>query len=109
MKKITNWENVFNVKLLLLMYILEKEMATHSIILAQRIPMNRGACQATVHGVARVGHLATKPSPLNHHQSIYILCCSVTKLCPTLQPHGLQQPGSSVLHYPLEFAQIHAY
>ena len=27
-------------------------------------PMNRGAWQATVHGVARVGHdLATKPSP----------------------------------------------
>ena len=71
--------------------------------------MNRGACQATVHGVTRVGHLATKPSPLKHRQSIYILCCSVTKLCPTLQPHGLQQPGSSVLHYPLEFAQIHAY
>ena len=27
-------------------------------------PMDRGACQATVHGVARVGHnLATKPPP----------------------------------------------
>ena len=53
--------------------------------------MDRGACQATVHLVARVRHdLATKPSPLNHQQSIYILCCSVTKLCPTLQPHGLQ-------------------
>ena len=50
--------------------------------------MDRGACRATVHGVARVVHdLATKPS------SIYIyFCCSVTKYksCPTLQPHGLQ-------------------
>ena len=35
---------------------LEKEMATHSSILAWRILMDRGACQATVHGVTRVGH-----------------------------------------------------
>ena len=41
---------------------LEKEMATHCSILAWRIPMDRGAWQATVHRVARVGHsLATKP------------------------------------------------
>ena len=40
---------------------LEKEMGTHSSILAWRIPKDRGAWQATVHGVARVGHdLATK-------------------------------------------------
>ena len=32
---------------------LEKEMATHSGILAWRIPMDRGAFQATVHGVAK--------------------------------------------------------
>ena len=31
---------------------LEKGTATHSSILAQRIPMDRGAWQATVHGVA---------------------------------------------------------
>ena len=31
---------------------LEEEMATHFSILAWRIPMNRGAWQATVHGVA---------------------------------------------------------
>ena len=37
-------------------------MATHFSILAWRIPMDRGAWQATVHGVARVGHdLVTKP------------------------------------------------
>ena len=41
---------------------LEEEMATHSSILAWRIPMDRGAWQATVHGVTRVGQdLATKP------------------------------------------------
>ena len=32
---------------------LEKVMATHSYILAQRIPMDRGAWQATVHGVLK--------------------------------------------------------
>ena len=32
---------------------LGKEMATHSSILAWRIPMNRGAWRATVHGVAK--------------------------------------------------------
>ena len=31
----------------------EKGMATHSSILAWRIPMNRGAQQATVHGVTK--------------------------------------------------------
>ena len=32
---------------------LEKRMATHSSILAWRIPMDRGAWWATVHGVAK--------------------------------------------------------
>ena len=32
---------------------LEEGMATHSSILAWRIPMNRGAWQAIVHGVAK--------------------------------------------------------
>ena len=34
---------------------LEKEMATHSSILAWGNPMDRGAWRATVHGVTRVG------------------------------------------------------
>ena len=33
---------------------LEKEMETHSSILAWRIPMDRGPWQATVHGVAKI-------------------------------------------------------
>ena len=42
----------------------QKEMATHSSILAWRTLMDRGAWQATVHGVARVEHdLVTKPPP----------------------------------------------
>ena len=32
---------------------LEEEMATHSNILAWRIRMDRGAWQATVHGIAK--------------------------------------------------------
>ena len=32
---------------------LKKEMATHSSILAWKIPMDRGAWRATVHGVAK--------------------------------------------------------
>ena len=40
---------------------LEEEMASHSSTLALGNHMDRGAWQATVHGVARVGHyLATK-------------------------------------------------
>ena len=34
---------------------LEEGMATHSSILAWRIPMDRGALKATVHGLQRVG------------------------------------------------------
>ena len=32
---------------------LEKEMATHSSILAWKSPMDRGAWQATLHGIAK--------------------------------------------------------
>ena len=53
---------------------LEKEMATHSSILAWRIPMDRGAWQATDEGVARVRHdLVTKPPPPGE----LVLCNSV--------------------------------
>ena len=37
-------------------------------------------------------------------------CCSVTKLCLTLcDPMNFSMPGSSVLFYLLEFAQIHVH
>ena len=46
---------------------LEKEMATHSSISCLENPMDRGAWQATVYGVTRVGHdLVTKPPPRIH-------------------------------------------
>ena len=44
--------------------LLEKEMATHFQYSCLENPMGRGAWQATVHGIARVGHdLVTKPPP----------------------------------------------
>ena len=59
---------------------LEKKMAIHSSILSWKNPMDRGAWQATVDGVARVRHdLATKPpsciikSYVHIYLSIYIL------------------------------------
>ena len=43
---------------------LEKEMATHSSILAWKMPRVEGAWQATVPGVTRAGHdLASEPKP----------------------------------------------
>ena len=37
-------------------------------------------------------------------------CCSVVKLCPTLcDPMDCSTPGFLVLHYLLEFAQIHVH
>ena len=59
---------------------LEKEMATHSSILAFENPMDRGAWQATVHGIARVGHdLATKPPPPRDPLEIWD-CYSMMKM-----------------------------
>ena len=50
-------------------------MATHSSILASRIPMDRGAWQATVPGVTRVRHdLATKPH-------ICVCVCVCVSMC----------------------------
>ena len=38
------------------------------------------------------------------------VCVLVTKCCPALcDPMDCSKPGSSVLHYLLEFAQIHVY
>ena len=46
---------------------LEKEMATHSSVLAWENPTDRGAWWATVHGVIRVGHDLETELPLPPH------------------------------------------
>ena len=81
----------------------EKEMATHSSILAWEIQWTEGPGYSPW-GCKRVGHnLVTKPPPAPPHRiilntkihekmlNIIRYCfCSVTKVCLTLQPHGLQ-------------------
>ena len=50
------------------------------------------------------------PGELSFTESIYCCCCLVTKLRLTLwDPVDCSMPGSSVLHYLLEFAQIHVH
>ena len=49
--------------------LLYKEMVTHFCILAWEILTDRGAWQATVHWVARVGHyLASKQQKLSYNE-----------------------------------------
>ena len=52
---------------------LEKEMATHSSILALRIPMDRGAWWATAHGVTKESDATERLNPA-HLFGVY-LCC----------------------------------
>ena len=48
-------------------YPLEKSLATHSSTLARRIPMDRGAWWATIHGIA-----ALETTEVTEHASIHI-------------------------------------
>ena len=59
----------------------EEGMATHSSILAWRIPMDRGAWRATFRGVARVRHhWATKHTAHNTQTQTHPLNCDSQKL-----------------------------
>ena len=62
---------------------LEKEMATHSSILAWRIPWTEelGGLQST--GSQRVGH------DWQLHFHFHVCAHSAIQSCPTLRPHGL--------------------
>ena len=73
---------------------LEKEMATHSSILAWRIPMDRGEWRATVHGVAKS---RTGLSAVQHPFSDTLLLCRskflsyvTSSLLKNFFPHLLQ-------------------
>ena len=62
---------------------LEEGMATHSSILAWRIPMDRGACQATVHGVANMGSVRQDWVTKHTHMFIQKLHSPVSGLVRT--------------------------
>ena len=57
----------------------EEGMATHSSILAWRIPMDRGAQQATVHGAAE--------SDMTEQLNIYILYFSIYTIYVNIHTH----------------------
>ena len=75
---------------------LEKGMATHSIILAWRIPMDRGAWRVTVHGSKRIRHdWTTKHSTAHTHKHraaptwaspICFPCPQLLTACPEAVP-----------------------
>ena len=68
-------------------------MATH---ISVGNPMDRGAWQATVHVVARVGHkLATKPPPLNHTGFIEVETYKFSQLVRNENKFSTQDPYSS--------------
>ena len=85
---------------------LEKEMATHSSILAWRIPRTEEPGGATVHEVTRVRHkLTSKPPPLNqgfqHLGSSGItswLILLLEKCCAYMIRHSLVSDFTTVAH-----------
>ena len=70
---------------------LEKEMATHSVTLAWRIPVDRGAWQAVIHGIARVRHdLSSLPpklpiSLMSSTNLVFIANLSSLSICNSLK------------------------
>ena len=52
---------------------LEEGMATHSSILAWRIPMDRGAWRATVHGVRKESDTTEQPSTQSKYMMVKII------------------------------------
>ena len=80
---------------------LEKEMATHSSVLAWRIP-----------GMAEPGGLPSMESHRVRHNwsDLAAAAAAAVKWCPTLcNLMECSMPGCSVLHYLLEFAQTHVH
>ena len=67
---------------------LEEGMVTQSSILAWRIPMDRGAWWATVHGVTK--SWTERLSTYRIRSEV-----KVTQSCPTLRPHALYHPWNS--------------
>ena len=83
---------------------LEKEMATHSSVLAWRMPGTGEPGGLPFMGSHRVGH------DWSDLAAAAACCCSVTQLCPTpCDPMGHSMRGFPVLHHLLELAQTHVH
>ena len=79
---------------------LEKEMATHSNILAWRIPRTEEPGRFPVHGVARVGHnlATTPPPPTTTYTCKYVIWKSLDVI-NTLYPEQQVKSQKSCFHY----------
>ena len=81
---------------------LEEEMATHSSILAWRIPTDRGSWQATVHGVAKsrtwLSHRASTKTWNVDHLFTYLFAICISSLARCLL-RSFTSPCSSELSW----------
>ena len=88
---------------------LEKETATHSSILAWKIPRTEEPSGLQSMGSQRVRHAWTYTYTQTHTHT-FIYYCSVAQLCPTFcNPTDCSMPGLPVLHHLPKFAQVHVH
>ena len=81
------------------MAILEKEMATHSSMLAWEISWTEESGRATVHGVVRVGHnWVIKPLPPCMAESLFELSVSTSSVCLNVFKIGRWERASCALY-----------
>ena len=86
----------------------EKEMATHSSVLAWRIPGTEEPSGLPSMGSPRVCMTEQQNITWRFKCLCCCCCCSVAHLCLTLcNPLDCSMPGFPVLHHLLEFAQTH--
>ena len=62
-----------------------EDMATHSSVLGWRIPMDRGAWRATVHGVAESQTRLTQLSTAQHTELRTFMCFYSSTVLPCLK------------------------
>ena len=85
---------------------LEEDVVTHSSILAWRIPTERGAWQATIHGATITNSVIREGFLLG----LFSQFSSVAQSCPTLcDSTNRSTPGLPVHHKLPEFTQTHTH
>ena len=91
---------------------LEKEMATHSSVLAWRIPGTGepGGCRLWRHTESDMTEVTQRSIAQHSFCPLRSCCCLITKLCPTLcKPVFCSMPGLPGHHQLLEFSQTHVH